>query len=160
MECCTSRLEQVEGCFQPISELFTAPYSRLREAFERQHPSTESSDSANTEEILSHFKTLNAKIEVPSKVRSYLYRYPEIAELARTVSDLVYQYFDYKTQLSVEVRDDESDQESNYLVFYIRVPEYDDSVMDRIRQIRERYYDSLDGVAGWFLLTIDFTAPR
>jgi hypothetical protein len=156
---CVSKFDQVGESLQPIVELFTTPYSKLREAFERQHPSTASSDCVLVEEILSHFKTLNAEIELPSKVRSYLYRYPEIAELARNVSDLVYQYFDFKAQLSIEVRDD-GDQDSEYLIFYIRVPEYDDNVMGRIREIRERYYDSLNEVAGWFLLTTDFAAPR
>lgn len=111
------------------------------------------------EDILRHFDALKAKIASPRKVRDYLYRYPEIAELSRKVSDAVYQYFDFRVQLSIEIEDDDV-PDSEYLVMYIRVPEYESSVMDRIRKIRESYYNSLNTTAGWFLLTTDFAHPR
>jgi len=75
------------------------------------------------------------------------------------VSDEVYQYFDFRAQLSLEVQD-EGVPDSEYLTIYVRVPEYDDSVMDRIREIRECYYDSLSEMTGWFILTTDFSPPR
>jgi len=159
MSFCVSKSDQVDDCFQSIAMLFTSPYSKLRDEFEKRHPSTTSLDSASIEETLNHFRTLNAKMETLPKVRNYFYRYPEIAELSRNVSNLVYQYFDFNAQLSVEVRDD-GDPDSEYLALFIRVPEYDDSVMDRIREIRECYYDSLNEVTGWFLLTTDFYPPR
>jgi len=126
---------------------------------EEAFSSTGGSISVPVEDILRHFRALKAKIEFPLKVRDYLYRYPEIAELSRKVSDVVYQYFDFRAQLSLEIEDDEV-PDSEYLVIYIRVPEYDNSVMDRIRKIRESYYDSLNNMNGWFLLTTDFAHPR
>lgn len=121
--------------------------------------STEGSISVTVEDVLRHFRALKAKIVSPLKVRDYLYRYPEIAELSRKVSNAVYQYFDFRAQLFMEIEDDEV-PDSEYLVIYIRVPEYDNSVMDRIRKIRESYYDSLNNTTGWFLLTTDFAHPR
>jgi len=115
--------------------------------------------SAQVEYILRYFEMLGARIESPSKVRDYLYRYPGIAILAGFVSEKVYDSFDFNAQLSFEVQDDEV-PDSEYLTIYVRVPEYNHSVMDRIRKIRESYYDSLNNMTGWFLLTTDFSSPR
>jgi len=134
-------------------------YSDLRSDFEEQYPSTATAESALIEEVLNHFRILKTKIETPSRVREYLYRHPEIAELSKDVSDLVYLYFDFKTQLSLEVVEDD-DQEGEYLALYLRVPEYDESVMDRIKIIQESYYPLLSQMTGWFLFTTDFFPPR
>lgn len=115
--------------------------------------------SVPIENVLRYFLRLGAKIESPSMVRDYLYRYPDIAKLARFVSEQVYSSFDFMAQLSLEIEDDEVPG-SEYLVIYVRVPEYDHSVMNRIRKIRESYYDLLDITTGWFLLTTDFSHPR
>ena len=117
------------------------------------------SEATRVEETLKYFHNLKGIVENPSRVRQYLYRYPDIAKLARFVSDEVYQYFDFRAQLSLEVQD-EGVPDSEYLTIYVRVPEYDDSVMDRIREIRECYYDSLSEMTGWFILTTDFSPPR
>ena len=121
--------------------------------------STGGSISVPVEDFLSHFCALKAKIVQPLKVRDYLYSYPDIAELSLKVSDSIYQYFDFRAQLSLEIEDDEVPN-SEYLVMYVRVPEYDNSVMDRIRKIRDGYYALLDNTTGWFLLTTDFNPPR
>jgi len=38
--------------------------------------------------------------------------------------------------------------------------DYDDSVMERIRSIREEYAEDLAEMNGWFLLTTDYLPPR
>ncbi len=111
------------------------------------------------ENILNHFLALRAEIVSPSKVLEYLYQYPEIAELSKYVSDLVYRHFDFKTQLSLEIINDE-DNDGDYLALYLRVPKYDESVMDRIKIIQERYYPLLSQMSGWFLFTTDFGPLR
>ncbi len=116
-------------------------------------------ESKRVEEILNYFRNLRAVIKNPSEVRRYLYRYPEIAELSCFVSEQVYRYFDSNAQLCLDITDDDV-PDSEYLAIYLRVPKYDDSVMDRIREIRESYYDSLNNTTGWFLLTTDFSHPR
>lgn len=121
--------------------------------------STGASISDQIEGILRYFRSLGANIVSPNEVRDYLDRYPEIIEISRNVFDAVYQYFDFKAQLSLEIEDDEVPN-SEYLVMYIRLPEYDNSVMDRIREIRDSYYALLDNTTGWFLLTTDFGSPR
>lgn len=144
-----------EDSVQSLMPLFLCPET----SFDESYPSTSSSELAPAEDILDYFSRSKAKIVKPSKVRDYFRRYPEIAELSRDVSKLVHRRFDFRAQLSLEIQNDDV-PDSEYLTIYIRVPEYDNSVMDRIREIRECYYDSLNNLTGWFLLTTDFSRPR
>jgi hypothetical protein len=109
--------------------------------------------------ILRNFRTLGVTIVTSSTVFEYLYNYPDIAKLSSDVSTRVYQIFDSSAQLFLEVRDSD-DPYSEYLALIIRVPEYNDLVMERIEGIRESYYSLLDDMTGWFLFTTDFYPSR
>jgi hypothetical protein len=148
----------VEDCIEYVVGPISSAVTSLVRPFKEQS-STSSAESFFVEEVLNHFHTLGAKINSPSIVGEYLRNYPEIAELSKKVSDEVYRYFDFRAKLYLEVRDHD-DPDSEYLALYIRVPEYNDSVMERIEEIRERYYSSLNDMAGWFLFTTDFCHPR
>jgi len=130
----------------------------FRDANEEDSLAT-SVESIRVEEVLNYFRDIKAIIEEPSKVRRYLYRHPEIAELSRFVAEQVSRHFDSSVQLCLCISDDD-EPDSEYLALFLRVPNYDDSVMDRIRKIRESYYDLLNDMTGWFLLTTDFSSPR
>jgi hypothetical protein len=136
-----------------------SPFSALRMLFEKKHPSTAGFNSISIEETLSKIDAMNAKIESLSKVRGYLDRYPEITEILSVVSEQVYQYFDYKAQLYLNINEDD-DADSEYLALYLRVPNYDESVMHRIEKIQKGYYPLLDNATGWFLFTTDFLPPE
>jgi hypothetical protein len=139
--------------------VMASPFSSLRMLFERLNPSTAGLDSTFVEETLSNIRAMNAKIESPSKVRGYLDRYPEITEILSIVSEQVYQYFDYKAQLYLNINDDDG-ADSEYLALYLRVSNYDESVMHRIEKIQKDYYPLLDNATGWFLFTTDFLLPE
>ncbi|MCX6670188.1 MAG: hypothetical protein NTV25_10365 [Methanothrix sp.] len=146
-----------------LSKPSTPRYEIREVAFLEQEndPTGEESVSVSVliEDILRHFRTLGVKIVSSSVVFEYLYHYPEIAKLSRDVSNLVYQYFDFKAQLLLDVRD-YNDPDSAYLTLCVRVPVYDDSVMERIEKIREGYYHLLNEMTGWFLLTTDYIPTR
>ncbi len=146
-----------EGTEQNLMPLFSR--QEPRNSFDELYPSTSSSELAPVEDILNYFRRSRTKIVMPSKIRDYLLRYPEIAELSRDVSELVHERFDSSAQLSLEIQDDYN-PDYEYLALYIRVPDYDDSVMERIRQIREQYAELLAEMTGWFLLTTDFAPTR
>jgi hypothetical protein len=148
----------LESCMECVVEPISSVYTILARPFKEQN-TTSSAESIFAEEILNHFYMRGDKIISPLRVSEYLRNYPEIAELSKRVSDEVHQYFDFRAQLSLGVQDD-GVPDSDYLTIYIRVPEYDNSVMDRIRMIRESYYDLLNNMTGWFLLTTDFSPPR
>jgi len=117
--------------------------------------STCGAETIPIENFLIYYYAWGAKIRNPDKVRDYLLHYPEIAELARFVFESVYRSFDHKTQLILELQDDDIPN-SDYLAAMIRVPEYDNEFVDQMRTIREKYYDFLNKANGWFLLTTDF----
>lgn len=111
------------------------------------------------EDILINLHELGVTVVSSFKVFEYLYKFPDVAKLSGEVSNLVYQYFDSNAKLHLEVRDPD-DPDCEYLALIIRLPEYNDGVMEQIEKIRERYYSLLDDIAGWFLFTTDFRPPR
>jgi hypothetical protein len=153
-------LSHAESCLQDVAEPIFSLYSELRMKFEKQNSQTICADSAFIEETLNHLHTIGAKIDAPSEVRKYFYKYTGIAELAWIISDQVCQMFDSNTQLSISVIDDEDEPDNEYLAIYLRAQSYDDCVMDKIVKIQESYYDSLSQMTGWLLFTTDFTLPR
>lgn len=116
-------------------------------------------ESIRVEEVLNYFRDMKTVIEEPSKVRRYLYSHPEIADLSRFVAEKVSRYFDYSAQLCLTVNGDHN-PDSEYLALFLRVPNYDDTVMDRIGNIQKSYFDLLSTMTGWFLFTTDFCPPR
>jgi hypothetical protein len=91
---------------------------------------------------------------ITKEAYQYMFKYPDLPQFIQEVDDWIYAMFgsDYKS--IVKVNSDGEDD--SYLCMIIRVPVYNDSVMDRIREIREMYYPILDKVDLWFLLITDY----
>jgi hypothetical protein len=117
------------------------------------------SDSDLIEDIIQHFYDTNTRMEKLSRIREYFYRFPDIAELSMDVANLVHDSFNSDAQLFLETRG-EQNSEDEYLALFIRMRDYDDSVMERIKSIREEYALNLAELNGWFLLTTDYQPPR
>jgi hypothetical protein len=117
------------------------------------------SESDLVEDVLKYFSGTNTKMSGLSYISGYLYRFPEIAELSHYVAEIVHQHFDSTAQLSLEVHG-EINSEGEYLALCLRMSDYDDTVMDKIRSIRELYAEDLAEMSGWFLLTTDYMPPR
>jgi len=85
----------------------------------------------------------------------YIYRYQDLPYFVQWVDDTVYAYFSeepYQTLVDVYVDPESGDQS---LCMYVRVKDYNDSVMKRIKEIRKlpEYRKAFE----WnFLLTTDF----
>jgi len=85
----------------------------------------------------------------------YIYRYQGLPQFVQWVDDTVYAYFSrepYQTLVDVYVDPESGDQS---LHMYVRVNDYNDSVMKRIKEIRKlpEYRKTFK----WnFLLTTDF----
>ncbi len=85
----------------------------------------------------------------------YIYRYQDLPYFVQWVDDTVYAYFSeepYQTLVDVYVDPESGDQS---LHMYVRVKDYNDSVMKRIKEIRKlpEYRKAFE----WnFLLTTDF----
>ncbi|OPY52612.1 MAG: hypothetical protein A4E49_01786 [Methanosaeta sp. PtaU1.Bin112] len=114
--------------------------------------------SAKIETILGHFCALGARIESPSKVRDYLYRYPELIDLAQYSLDSALQHFGPDLELSLDMY---QDPEAHFerLTLYVRQSSYDKNTMKIIKRIRKDYHQLFPCVRGRFLLTTDFRFP-
>lgn len=110
------------------------------------------------EKTLSHLRLLNVEIPQPDKIRDYLTYHTDMAYLLLNISEKARITFRSPAQLSLELNQDLEDEE--YLILYVRQDRYDESVMRKIKKIREEYGSVLAYSSGWLLLTTDFCPPR
>lgn len=112
-------------------------------------------------EILSAIRViqrLGIKIPYSSDVMDYLILYPDILDLLLDACSSTKKEFQRQAQLSLEVfKDPESDD--RYLTLYVRQEQYDTNILERIENISEKYYESLGGKRGWFIINTDFSFP-
>lgn len=99
---------------------------------------------------------LNLAIPDKSSVRDYLVRHLDMIDILPIVVEKIHQKFGVSSEFSLKVAFDEDDE---YLKIDVRQSSYDDSVMDRIREIRNEYSPLLVNKSGWFLLTTDYGSP-
>jgi len=100
----------------------------------------------------------SAQIACESRIREYLSLFADTAEVAFHAVEAARRRFP-DAQLVLDVyQDPEIDDE--YLVLYVRMPHYDDSVMERIAAAEAEYLDMLADKSGWIQLTTDFRTPN
>jgi len=100
----------------------------------------------------------SAQIACESRIREYLSLFADTAEVAFHAVEAARRRFP-DAQLVLDVyQDPEIDDE--YLVLYVRMPHYDDSVMERIAAAEAEYLDVLADKSGWIQLTTDFRTPN
>jgi len=123
------------------------------------HPSVPVADEKTTtiDAFLARIAN-SARIARESRIREYLSLFPDIADVASYAVEAARRRFPH-AQLVLDVyQDPEIDDE--YLVLYVRMPHYDDSVMERIAAAEAEYLDMLADKSGWIQLTTDFRTPN
>ena len=123
------------------------------------HPSVPVADEKTTtiDAFLARIAN-SAQIARESRIREYLSLFPDIADVASYAVEAARRRFP-NAQLVLDVyQDPEIDDE--YLVLYVRMPHYDDSVMERIAAAEAEYLDMLADKSGWIQLTTDFRTPN
>lgn len=99
---------------------------------------------------------LDLKIPDQASVRDYLVSHLDMVDILPIVTEKIHQKFGGGSEFSLKIAPDEDDE---YIAITVRQPTYDDSVMDRIREIRNEYSPLLVNKSGWFLLTTDYLSP-
>ncbi|MBC7344085.1 MAG: hypothetical protein H5U03_01410 [Clostridia bacterium] len=97
---------------------------------------------------------MQIQIPEPTEVSGYLLQFPSLIALTLAVAGAAQEGFP-EAQLVLEVYQD-PEAEDEFLVLNVRLREYDESVMRKIRNVREKFSDQLASAAGWLLLTTDF----
>lgn len=101
---------------------------------------------------------LDLTIPNQSSVRDYLVHHQDMVDLLPIVAEKIHQKFSVDSEFSLEIASD-ADADDEYITINVRQTTYDDSVMDRIREIRKEYSPLLVNKSGWFLLTTDYISP-
>lgn len=106
------------------------------------------------QEALASLRRMQIQIPEPTEVSGYLLQFPSLIALTLAVAGAAQEGFP-EAQLVLEVYQD-PEAEDEFLVLNVRLREYDESVMRKIRNVREKFSDQLASAAGWLLLTTDF----
>ena len=97
------------------------------------------------------------RLENPHRIREYLLRFPELLDVIPRAVNAAKRHFP-EAQIVMEVYQD-PEIADRYLVLYIRLKHYDDSVINRLQKAESEYLDQLVNRAGWIQLTTDFREP-
>ncbi|MFN3762324.1 MAG: hypothetical protein ACK4WK_03865 [Anaerolineae bacterium] len=111
------------------------------------------------EETLEEVSRQHVPIVGPAEVRDYLLRYPDIIELVPQVIRLARRDLP-EAQLILTVYQDPEIDEEEYLVIYARFAHYDESVIEKIDTVMDKYLRQLVSREGWIQLTTDFRPPE
>ncbi len=123
---------------------------QIADAAEAEPP--DAADSAATE------LSLPSEIVVPrpDAVNQYVRAYPELADLARDMATaLVEEFRGERSEIELDLYQD-PEIDDRYLVFYVRLPEYDDSLMPRIRTISEQVDSRVPPTPEWVHVSTDY----
>jgi len=108
--------------------------------------------------LLDRLQQLGVRLGKQGEIRDYLLQFPELIEVIPLAVRATLNHLP-KAQLFLKVyRDPEI--EDQYLVLYVRVQRYDESVMERIEAAEREYIDLLIGKEGWLQLSTDFREPE
>ena len=116
--------------------------------------------NARVETILDSLRLNNIIIPEPSQVTDYLINHQDVLDDVKPVTNIVNEYLDQNSRISLEVYHDPEINDS-YLVVYIRQNPYSEDIMDVIDEINERIGNNVPGdISGWIPVTTDFNFPR
>jgi len=109
-------------------------------------------------ERLMEWLARKVQFENPHSIREYLLRFTELLDVISQAVDAAEKHFP-EAQLVMNVYRDPEIADC-YLVLYIRLKHYDDSVMERLEKAEAEFLDQLVNKEGWIQLTTDFREPE
>jgi len=92
----------------------------------------------------------------PDGVNAYVRAHPELADLVRDMAaTLVEEFRNGRSEIELDLYQD-PEIDDRYLVLYVRLPEYDGSLMPRIKAVTTRFDDRRAKMDGRILITSDY----
>jgi hypothetical protein len=98
------------------------------------------------------------RLENPHSIREYLLRFTELLDVIPKAVDAAKKHFP-EAQLVMDVYQD-PEIADYYLVLYIRLKYYDDSIIERLEKAEAKFLNQLANKRGWIQLTTDFREPE
>jgi hypothetical protein len=115
---------------------------------------TEVPFSEQLRKVLDQVERKGVRLVGCDAISDYLTKSPDILELIPTAVEAVQTYLP-DAQLFLRVYHD-PEVEDMYLTLLVRLPEYDDAVIERIRKAEAMFIDALANRQGWLQITTDF----
>lgn len=93
----------------------------------------------------------------PAAVAAFLHGRPQLAEIVVDMAPaLLAEFANEPSQVALEVYEDPEIEDYRHLVYYVRLPDYEDSIMDRLDRVAEAF-EARTGESGeWVLITTDY----
>jgi hypothetical protein len=99
------------------------------------------------------------EVVAPRDVGVYLDAHPDLAQLVPALCARARREFGTDAELILEVYHD-PEIDDHYLSLEVRLPSYDETIMERIASVSEPFDEQLCQASGYFLVNTSFRTPR
>lgn len=113
---------------------------------------------AEIDALLAQIDHLGVVLGNQGEIRDYLLQFPDLIEVIPQAVRATLTHFP-AAQLFLEVYSD-PEIHDQYLVLYVRVQKYDESILQGIEEAEGEYLDLLSDKEGWLQLSTDFRKPE
>ncbi len=158
LEVARSRLLSIWSFEQTWMALSVLLDTSIIALIEHQKVEQTSSLVAEIESLLSQLQELGVGLGAQEEIREYLLKFPDLIEVIPLAINAARVHLP-EAQLFLEVYKD-PEIEDQYLMLYVRVQNYDESVIERIEAAESDYIDLLIGKEGWLQMSTDFRQPE
>lgn len=150
----------IEGQFADLlswlKHQWAGTFSISRESWQEvgQVPSVETSIFSEIEVLLSRLRANRVRLSEPDQIIDYLLQFPNLLDVIPLAVRAARKYLPEAQLVLSLYRDPEA--KDQYLTLYIRLKNYDESVVERIERAEAEFLDRLADKEGWLQLTTDF----